>query len=540
MVELGRRLFFDERVSRTGLVSCASCHDPDHAFSDPAHPSQDEFGPAPRRTMTMLDLTDGAMHSDGEFETLRDLLIARLGALHELPPDQQDIVFSRFGLQVDPYGNFSDGAPGFALVSDRVAQDGLYASGFHAAFGDETATTTRVMDALEAYSMTLRSGPTPLDRYLDGQTGAMSAEAQAGLALFTGKAGCSTCHLLAPDETGRAALRDGRYHDTGVSWRSARAAGGKKRAAPDRGRGVHEDGSRARRRHDMAFKTPSLRNVARRGPYMHDGSLANLVDVVNFYDGGGGRHAGVDRALRPLNLTTLEKRQLVSFLFELSSPERGGMGEAPAGIGRDVRVRIVDVRGEPLRSRSVSVESVGDRFAGVPVPETSTVAHTDGDGWVSFPFPPTTHARLHVDGHGLAGGGVIPDLVGEVELIAVREDQVALRVITSSKGSPKSVRAVPRAKTDDFGRPVEKREGDSILFERVRKLAPRVSLYVAKRPKDAGSVRRTLVPRKSKGSAALSQTDIDWSAGGLTVVDMRPIRGTGFDGEGDDHRPPVR
>src|SRR5262245_15556248 len=111
-VELGRRLFFDPAVSRTGRVSCAQCHDPDQGFTDKAHPSQDEFGPMTRRSMPVTDLPAGPMHSDGEFKDVRALLAARLLPFEDLEEERRDAAVRSFGLHLDPYGNPDGPKPG--------------------------------------------------------------------------------------------------------------------------------------------------------------------------------------------------------------------------------------------------------------------------------------------------------------------------------------------------------------------------------------------------------------------------------------------
>jgi cytochrome c peroxidase len=135
----------------------------------------------------------------------------------------------------------------------------------------------------------------------DGDTAALSTVAKRGLQLFTGKAGCSDCHV-------GPLFTDGEFHNTGVAWRDG--------AYADSGRALV-----ARRAEDVGrFKTPSLRNVARTSPYMHDGSIGSLADVIEFYDGGGRANPRLDPMIRPLRLTADEKRALLEFLAALTSP----------------------------------------------------------------------------------------------------------------------------------------------------------------------------------------------------------------------------
>jgi cytochrome c peroxidase len=141
--------------------------------------------------------------------------------------------------------------------------------------------------ALASFVRSILSGDTPFDRYINGDRSALSTEEQAGLQLFRGKANCTACHV-GPNFT------DERLHNTGVAWRSGQLA--------DEGAGRGD------------FKTPTLREIARTAPYMHDGSLATLADVMEYYDRGGNRDPGLDPELRPLRLSPAEKQNLVAFL----------------------------------------------------------------------------------------------------------------------------------------------------------------------------------------------------------------------------------
>ncbi|MFZ5928038.1 MAG: cytochrome-c peroxidase [Acidobacteriota bacterium] len=145
--------------------------------------------------------------------------------------------------------------------------------------------------ALASFVRSILSGGSPYDRYLNGDRSALTLEQQAGLQVFRGKGNCTACHV-GPNFT------DERLHNTGVAWRDGRFT--------DLGAGQGN------------FKTPTLREVARTVPYMHDGSLATLADVVEFYDAGGRANPGLDPEIRRLNLSFDEKRALVAFLNALS------------------------------------------------------------------------------------------------------------------------------------------------------------------------------------------------------------------------------
>jgi cytochrome c peroxidase len=159
--------------------------------------------------------------------------------------------------------------------------------------------------ALATYIRSLMSGNSRYDRYVNGDRDALSAEERAGLQIFRGKGNCTACHV-GPNFT------DERFHNTGVAWsdRSDQSAAG----FTDEGRGTISGKPQDR----GAFKTPTVREVARTSPYMHDGSIASLEEVVDYYDRGGNRNPTLDAELRPLGLTSVEKAALVSFLRTLS------------------------------------------------------------------------------------------------------------------------------------------------------------------------------------------------------------------------------
>lgn len=151
--------------------------------------------------------------------------------------------------------------------------------------------------ALASYVRSILSGDSPIDRYINGDRAALSTEQQVGLQLFRGKANCAACHV-GPNFT------DERLHNTGIAWRDGKFA--------DAGAGQGD------------FKTPTLREIARTAPYMHDGSLATLEDVVEYYDRGGNRNQHLDPELRPLRLSVEEQGALLAFLRSLSGKVQDG------------------------------------------------------------------------------------------------------------------------------------------------------------------------------------------------------------------------
>ena len=259
-IALGRRLFFDRRLSRDGSISCSSCHDPDRAFSDGRTLAVGVFGRAGRRNSPAL-INRGygrAFFWDGRAATLEEQVLKPIE-----DPNEMDL-------------QLSEAAARAGLPSEEIAR------------------------ALASFVRSILSGDSPFDRFINGDRAALTAGQQAGLQLFRGKANCVACHA-GPN------FSDERRHNTGVAWRDGRFA--------DAGAGQGD------------FKTPTLREVARTAPYMHDGSLATLEDVLEYYDSGGNRNPGLDPELRPLRLSAGEKRDLVAFLRCLngrdSSPANG-------------------------------------------------------------------------------------------------------------------------------------------------------------------------------------------------------------------------
>jgi cytochrome c peroxidase len=153
--------------------------------------------------------------------------------------------------------------------------------------------------ALATYVRTIVAGDSPYDRYLAGDRSALSASARRGFDLFFGRAGCAACH------TGPT-FTDEQFHNTGVAWTGEDFS--------DLGRGAVTGLPRDR----GAFKTPTLREVSRTAPYMHDGSFATLESVVDFYVGGGRSNPYLDPRLSPLNLTSDQQADLAAFLRSLS------------------------------------------------------------------------------------------------------------------------------------------------------------------------------------------------------------------------------
>lgn len=252
-IELGRRLFSDRRLSRDRSVSCATCHDPNRAFSDGRPVAIGIEGRRGRRNAPAL-INRGygrAFFWDARVATLEEQVLKPIE-----DPNEMDI-----------------------SVAEAAARVNL--------------SPQDLSRALATYVRSILSGDSPFDRFTNGDRSALTADQQAGLQLFRGKANCIACHV-GPNFT------DERLHNTGVAWREREAR------FADSGAGQGD------------FKTPTLREVSRTAPYMHDGSIATLEDVIEYYDRGGNRNPHLDPELRPLHLSALEKRNLLAFLRSLS------------------------------------------------------------------------------------------------------------------------------------------------------------------------------------------------------------------------------
>lgn len=278
---LGRELFHDARLSRDGRVSCATCHDPERAFTDARPTAVGAFGrEGPRRVPRILNRAYGrSFFWDGRIATLEEQVLQPIQN-----PKEMDLTLDE------------------AVARARSVP--RYRALFQDVFGREPGAA-ELARALSSYVRTILAGDSPYDRHVAGDAAALDEEARRGLGVFRGKGNCTLCHL-GPN------LTDEAFHNTGVAWRDGRFADDGRfevtRAPSDRG----------------AFKTPSLREVARAAPFMHDGSLATLDAVVDYYDRGGNRNPALDPDVRALGLTAEEKRALVGFLRSLSGTVREG------------------------------------------------------------------------------------------------------------------------------------------------------------------------------------------------------------------------
>jgi cytochrome c peroxidase len=321
--ELGRKLFFDRRLSFNGTMSCAMCHVPSQGFAtNTSRTSVGMEGKSLRRNApTLLNVAwQTSLFHDGRESSLMTQAWMPL-------------------LQPDEMAN-----PSIGYVLDRIASLGDYDDLFRRAFGDPRPTIEAVGTALATYEAGLISLNSRFDRWRYGKDEtALSVEEQAGFDVFTGKGRCNVCHLVGPQF---ALFADNKFHNTGVAQRKIDRRSFFVQLAPNV-QTVLTDKAMASFAHaelpdlgryeitlrieDLyAFKTPSLRNVARTAPYMHDGSMATLKEVVEFYNHGGGDVPGKSTTLLPLALTSVEQRALVAFLNALSGENMEKMEAATA------------------------------------------------------------------------------------------------------------------------------------------------------------------------------------------------------------------
>ena len=294
MPALGAKLFNDPRLSKHGTLSCASCHDPNQAFTNPSPPVRDPKIADERLRRDVPSLLDVAaaspLHHDGREPSLEVQILAPLFNPAEMANDT------------------------FAELEARLESMPDYRDAFQALFASKP-TVDFLGKALAAYERTLIAGPAPFDLWQSqGSSDAVSPPAKAGFDTFIGKGGCAACHVP-------GAFTDHAFKNTGVGFESEQRRAAKTPEAPaDRGR---EEVTHLREDR-YKFRTPTLRNVELTAPYMHDGSLKRLEDVIDYYDRGGSADTEKDGRIRPLGLTEEEKKQLVAFLKSLTSKELPG------------------------------------------------------------------------------------------------------------------------------------------------------------------------------------------------------------------------
>lgn len=273
--ELGRLLYFEKRISADGVLSCASCHHPSKGFTDQSAVSTGVKGQkggvsAP----TVINRAYGMMQFwDGRAASLEAQAIG-------------------------PMANPIEMGSTHPVVVETLRKIPGYRTRFKAVFGTSDFTLDHVAMAIATFERTVLSGNAPYDKYKLGNKAAMNASQIRGMDVFFNKAKCDQCHE-------GASFTLNAFHNLGI---------GQDKAAPHPGRFAV-----SRKAEDLgAFKTPTLREIEHTFPYMHDGSLKTLEEVVDFYDKGGIPNKNLDERIKKLNLTAQDKTDLVAFMKALN------------------------------------------------------------------------------------------------------------------------------------------------------------------------------------------------------------------------------
>ena len=313
-ITLGRKIFYDRRLSFNNTFSCAMCHIPEQGFTsnEMATAVGVEGRTVRRNSPTLFNVAyqRGLFHDSRE-STLENQVWGPLLAHNEMAN------------------------PSIGYVIDKIKQFNDYKGLFEQAFGKPPGIETIGM-ALASYERTLNSGNSPFDRWYFGkEDSVLSIKAQRGFRLFTGKAGCNKCHLIDKDV---ALFTDYNLHNTGIGYATAMKKPVKPTKRVQIAPGVYVntpssliDAVMETKANDLGryeitqnpsdrwrYKTPGLRNVSLTAPYMHDGSIASLREVVEFYNHGGKVNENLDPIIKPLWLNEQEIGELIEFLQNLT------------------------------------------------------------------------------------------------------------------------------------------------------------------------------------------------------------------------------
>ncbi len=276
-IELGKQLYFDKRLSRDNTISCASCHDPAKGWSNGEPFATGVRGQKGGRSAPTIINSAYQQYQFWDGRAL-ELEGQALGPIQN--PIEMDLTLKEAVERLDNIAGYRDQ--------------------FEKVFGSRPSPEG-IAQAISAFERTVLSGDAPYDRFKAGDKQALSAAAERGRVVFFNKAHCSACHA-------GANFTDGAFHNIGV---------GMDDKEPDQGRQAHSGllGDRG------SFKTPTLREIGRTAPYMHDGRLKTLGEVVDYYAKGGTANPQLDEEIYPLKLSAEQKSDLVTFLKEgLASP----------------------------------------------------------------------------------------------------------------------------------------------------------------------------------------------------------------------------
>ncbi len=339
-VALGKRLYFETRLSADGTVACATCHDVGKAFTDRRKTSE---GIRSQHGKRNAPTTLNAMFFDSLFWDGRAPSLEAQAKLPILNPVEM-------------------GQPNQAQAIAAVAKDPDYIKMFHEAYGHDP-NYEDLARAIATFERTLVFLDAPFDRFLAGDQRAISAQAKRGWALFNGKARCVSCHMLNPAQP---LGTDNRFHNIGVAARHQdfEALAQRALAALETAGGLQAVDVLALQT-DLselgrflvtkapadigAFKTEQIRNIGITAPYMHDGSLATLWDVMDHYNKGGEANPFLDGGIQPLGLTDDEIDDMVAFLLTLTD-ERFAKQNADARAQQSAMAR----KNRPLRDTALA------------------------------------------------------------------------------------------------------------------------------------------------------------------------------------------
>jgi cytochrome c peroxidase len=274
-IDLGKQLYFDGRLSKSGAISCAFCHNPGTGFADPRQTSIGiGGGVGGRQSPTVYNTAfNHVQFWDGRARSLEEQAIGPIQNPIEMGETHENVV-------------------------SKLKKLKGYQQQFRAVFGTEV-NLQGIAEAIAAYERTVISTNSSFDKYVAGDTKAMDESAVRGMALFKGKARCILCHN-GPNFT------DNQFHNLGVPqvgpMKEDLGRYNVSKAEKDKG----------------AFKTPTLRSITETAPYMHDGALKTLEEAVDFLNAGGGANSNLSTLVKPLNLTPEEKTDLVTFLKALT------------------------------------------------------------------------------------------------------------------------------------------------------------------------------------------------------------------------------
>jgi cytochrome c peroxidase len=295
-IALGRRLYYDPLLSVDGTISCASCHAPQFSFSDNRPVSQGVGGkPGTRHSPTVINSAFSSLQFwDGRAPSLEEQAKG-------------------------PMANPVEMAHSLEGVVQRLQADPKYRELFKKAWGADQITIDMVVKSIASFERTVIAGDSPFDRFYYGHDSkALPSAAQRGLIIFISakKGNCAVCHPIGKDYS---LFTDNKFHNLGIG-------------ADTRGN-LNDLGRFNETKNDAdmgAFKTPSLRNLANRGPYMHDGTFPTVKDTLAHYIGGGNWNPHLDKEIHSLDVLTFDERDdLLQFLDSLNGKLPDNIGPPP-------------------------------------------------------------------------------------------------------------------------------------------------------------------------------------------------------------------